>query len=187
MIKEILNQAKLENKFVGIWNYDEDNKFWSGRVIDFNDEFVVIEHYTKYGKPDGTMIQKIALIQSIDFNDGYSEMMEYLVLNHQALDKSPETKMGIPTSENWQFEILNRFVSNQEVVVGISLEGDNLYYGMIHKCNEAHTVLHCISSEGHDDFFSMYKNEDIIEISVNNLDARKRLMLYNWRKNKTTS
>lgn len=184
MIQEILEQSKRENKFIGIWTYDDGDGFWSGKVRDFNEKFVFIDHYTKYGKLDGTIVEQIENIQTIDFNDDYSEFMEYLVNNHHKLDEQEEVKIPVPKTDNWPFEILKNFEGLNDVIVRIQLEDEMTYTGLVNRCDEESTVLNCIDSDGVDEFFSLYKNEDIQMIRVNDIEARKRLLLFNWRKNK---
>lgn len=184
MIQEILENSKKDKKFIGIWTYDDGDGFWSGKVQDYNDKFVFIEHYTKYGKLDGVIVEQIENIQTIDFNDGYSEFMEYLVENHHKLDNQNEVKLPIPETESWQYEILNKYVGKADTIVRIQLEDDLTYTGLVNKCDKESTVLNCIDSEGQDEFFTLYKNEDIKMIRVNDIEARKRLLLFNWRKEK---
>ena len=184
MIEEILEKSKSERKFIGIWTYDDSDGFWSGVVKDFNKEFVFIEHYTKYGKLDGIVVEKIENIQTIDFNDGYSELMEYLIEHSHLLDSQSDIDIEIPKTKDWQFEILKKYVGNNEVVVRIQLEDDMTYTGLVSKCDEEATVLNCIGSEGHDEFLTLYKNDDIQMIRVNDIEARKRLLVFNWRKSK---
>ena len=43
-------------------------------------------------------------------------------------------------------------------------------------------VLHHVAKNGEDQGTSLFKIEDITEISVNDIDDRRRLLLYNWRK-----
>lgn len=184
MINEVLEKAKRENQFIGIWTYDDDDGFWSGRVKKCTDDFVVIEHFTKYGKPDGIIVEQIANIQAIDFNDGYSEVMNYLVAHNHMLDSQQEIKIDAPITDNWQYELLKPFVGSGTVVVRIQLENDNTYTGFVNNSDEETTILNCIGTEGHDESFTLYKNNDIKMIRVNDLEARKRLLLFNWRKNK---
>ena len=184
MIQEILEQSKRENKFIGIWTYDDNDGFWSGKVRDFNDTFVFIDHYTKYGKLDGSIVEQIDNIQSIDFNDDYSEFMEYLVNNHQKLDEQGEVKLPLPKTDNWPFEILRQFEGDDQIIVRIQLDDDITYTGLVDKCDEEATILNCINSDGLDEHLSLYKNADIKMIRVNDIEARKRLLLFNWRKTK---
>lgn len=184
MIKDILENAKKHNKFIGIWTYDDDDGFWSGKVRDYNDEFVSIEHYTKYGKPDGIVLEKIENIQTIDFDDDYAMVMEFLSNNHSKIDAQEEIKVDIPQSDNWQYGVLGKYSNKKDIVVRIQLENDDLYCGMVENSDEESTILRCIGRAGEDDSFSIFKNEDIMMIRINDIDARKRLLLFNWRKKK---
>jgi len=90
MINRFLSESKNTKKFIGLWLYDDDETFWSGYVEDFNDEFVNFRHFSKYGKPDGMIVERIDNIKTIDFDDNYSEAMKYLSENHNKLDQSIE-------------------------------------------------------------------------------------------------
>lgn len=109
--------------------------------------------------------------------------MDYLIDNHELLDKQKEVIPEIPRSENWQYEVLRHFIGDTNTVVRIRL-GDDTYVGFVNDCSEDATVLHCIGTEGHNEFFTLYRNNDIRTIRVNDIEARKRLILFNWRNNK---
>ncbi len=111
LIKDILRRSKEEKKFIGIWLYNDDDGFWSGYVKDFDEEFVFLRHFTKYGKPDGIIVEQIENIESIDFDDDYSNAMEYLIANSEKIDKEPEIELSINDHENWQYEILEQQLS----------------------------------------------------------------------------
>jgi hypothetical protein len=182
MIQEILENSKKDQKFIGVWVYNDTDGFWTGYVEDYTADYVYLRHFTKYGKPDGIILERIDNIQSIDFEDNYSEALQYLVENHHLLDKQDEIFFPIPTTDNWQYEVLQNYVGNLEIIVRLQLDDDNEYTGLVHKISEEFIVINCIGTEGHDEFFSLYKLSDIKTIRINDMDARKRLLLYNWRK-----
>lgn len=62
LITKILLSSKEEGQFLSIWNY-EDEKCWFGQVLDFNDEVVVFQNYTRFGQEDGVLILQRAEIK----------------------------------------------------------------------------------------------------------------------------
>ncbi len=182
IIKEIFEDSKNTKNLIGIWTYTDDSGYWSGYVKDYNDEFVQIRHYTKYGKPDGTIIEKISNIESIDYEDDYAKCLKYLIENSAELDAEKELKQILPNENNWQYEYLNNHTRLSDRILRISVKDDNTYSGFIDKIDSENVVIQLIGSLGEDEGFSMYKLEDISCIRINDIENRKRLMLYNWKK-----
>jgi hypothetical protein len=182
MIKEILKSSKEEKKFIGIWVYGDDDGFWSGYVIDYNNDFVYIQHYSKYGKSDGVIIELISNIESIDFNDDYSNAMEFLIQNSQLVDQQELIEIPKLNEDNWQFELLSGQLNNEERVVRFKMDNGNIYVGLVDKLDKEFVALNCIGKMGENEDFSLFKLEDIQTIRINDIESRKRLLLYNWRK-----
>lgn len=180
LIKNILRESKNEKKIIGIWLYNDDDGFWSGYVKDFNDEFVIIQHYTKYGKPDGLIIEKIDNIESIDFEDHYAKLMEYLIENSEKIDLEAEIELEITDFENWQFEVLQKQLSNEDRIVRIQIN-DNSFSGLVDAIDEHSVILKMIGKEGHNEGKTLFKLEDISTIRINDIDCRKRLLLNKWK------
>jgi hypothetical protein len=42
--------------------------------------------------------------------------------------------------------------------------------------------LHCVGKNGEDLGNAIFKVEDVTEVRVNDIDDRRRLLLFNWRK-----
>lgn len=181
MLKEILRAAKENNRFIGIWIYGENDGFWSGYVHDFTDEFVVIKHYTKFGIYDGLIVERIDNIESIDFEDDYSEGMEYIIANSNLLEKETEIEVQIHEIENWQYEILSPYILNENVMVKLQIARDNTYTGFVKEIDKEFIVLKNIGSNGEDHGKSIYKITDISSVRLNDLECRKRLLLYQWK------
>jgi hypothetical protein len=181
MLKEVLKNAKDNNRFIGIWVYGDSDGFWSGYVQDFNDEFVIIKHFTKFGKYDGIIIEKIENIESIDFEDDYSEGMEYIIANNQLLEKEEETEVVIIDFEQWQYNVLLPLLNDMSKVVKIQISKDNYYNGFVKEISKDFLILKVIGSNGEDNGNTIYKIDDITSIRINDIESRKRLMLYNWK------
>lgn len=180
---DILEKSKKDKKFIGIWLYNDNDAFWSGIVKDCTDDFVILQHYTKYGKPDGLIIEKIENIESIDFDDDYSRAMEYLIENSTLIDIDAEIRITINNPETWQKDILDDQIGKRERIVRVQINNDNYYSGFVEWCDDDNLILTLVGKEGQDEGKSVYKIEDINSIRVNDIENRKKLLLYNWRKN----
>jgi len=183
LINEILEKSKSTKSLICIWVYSDDDGFWSGYVTDYNDEYVQIKHYTKYGKPDGIIIEQISNIETIDFEDDYSKCLRYLIDNSDRLDEEDELNYDIPSKENWQFEFLNDFIGNTDRIFRITILEDNNHSGFVSKISEESVVFQLIGKLGEDEGFSVFKLSDISRIRLNDIENRKKLLLYNWKKN----
>lgn len=182
IIKEIFEKSKLTKNLIGIWTYTDIDGFWSGYVTDYNDDFVQIRHFTKYGKSDGTIIERIDNIESIDFEDDYAKSLKYLIDNTIDLDKEEELHQELPIGENWQFKYLNQHIGKTDRIIRITVKDDITYSGFIKKLDKESLVLHILGKLGEDEGFSMFKLNDISCVRVNDIENRKRLMLFNWKK-----
>jgi hypothetical protein len=181
MLKEVLKNAKDNNRFIGIWVYGDSEGFWSGYVQDFNDDFVIIKHYTKFGKYDGIIVEKIENIESIDFEDDYSEVMEYIIANSQLLEKEEPIEVQILDLENWQHETLFPLLNDHTKIVKIQLNKENHYNGLVKEINKEFIVLKVIGANGEDNGMTIYKLDDITNVRINDIECRKRLLLYDWK------
>ena len=181
MILDILNKSKNEKKFIGIWLYGDDEGFWSGYVKDYNEDLVILQHYSKYGKPDGVIIEEIENIESIDFDDDYSKAMEYIIDHADELDYESEINLKIKHPDQWQKEILDDQIGKKDRIVRIEVNQENTCSGLVEWSDNNNVVIHRIGKEGQDEGRSLFKIEDISSIRINDIENRKKLMLFNWR------
>ena len=70
MFYEILEKAKTSKKIIGLSLYGEVG-FYCGLVLDYSDEIIKLQQYTKYGKNDGITLQPLSEIERIDFDDNF--------------------------------------------------------------------------------------------------------------------
>lgn len=182
ILVDILQKSKENKEIISIWKYNDDDGFWAGYVKDFNDELVVIQHYTKYGKSDGIIIEKIEEIKSIDFDDDYAKTLKYVIENSSLIDKEDEFKIKLSDNENWQEEILKQVEGQKEIIVSIEINGSDSYSGFIVFVSESDFIINCVGKFGEDEGKVIYKIEDVTSVRVNDLEGRKRKLLYNWRK-----
>jgi hypothetical protein len=107
---DIINKSKNEKKFISVWTYTDSEGCWGGIVKDYTEDFLILQHYTKYGKPDGLIVEKLQNIESIDFEDDYSRALEYVIKNSNMLDIDIEIKINIKNPETWQKDILEDLI-----------------------------------------------------------------------------
>ncbi len=181
IFNKILERSKLNKELIGLWKYNDDEGFWCGYVIDYNENLVKIQHYTKYGKKDGIIIAQISDIQSVDFNDEYEKVMQCVIDYSNELEKEDETNILLIESEDWQFELLKQLEGNFDKIT--SLEINSSYFsGFIIEVSETDFIFHCVGKLGEDEGLVIYRIEDITGFRINDIDNRKRAMLYKWRK-----
>lgn len=182
MIIDLLKKSKNEQKIIRIWFYGEVEMFYTGYVKNVNEELFSLQYFTKFGKPDGVLIERIENIESIDFDNDYSNTIEYLIKHHNEIDNEPQIDLEITDEDNWQFEILDSQLGLKDRIITIQINGEKFYSGIIEWIDEGHLILNKIGEEGQDEGKSIFIIDDINTIQINNLESRKRLMLYKWRK-----
>lgn len=178
---EILNKSKEEKEIIGIWQYGDDEGFLSGYVIDFNEDLVLFQHYTKYGKPDGIITLQMDGIQSIDNNDDYARAMECLIEYSSILEKEPDFKPILNSTDEWQSELINQLAQNSDVLVSIEINGD-YFSGYIQKATDFDFVMNCVGKMGEDEGNIAFRVEDVNEFRLHDWDDRKKDLLFRWRK-----
>lgn len=180
---DMLEKSKKEQQIIGIRKYGDGDAFWSGYVIDFNEELIQLQHFTKYGKPDGIIIELVSTIESIDFDDDYSKAMKYIIENNSLLDKQSNQTLKLNDSEDWQLETLQQLEGNKDVLVSVEMNNEQYYTGFLLVVSETDFVMNCIGKMGENEDKVIYRIEDVTAIRINDMDDRKRKMLYDWRKN----
>ncbi|PIQ17543.1 MAG: hypothetical protein COW66_11220 [Flavobacteriaceae bacterium CG18_big_fil_WC_8_21_14_2_50_34_36] len=181
LFEEILSKSKDEKEIIGIWQYGDDSGFLSGYVIDFNEDLVLFQHYTQYGKTDGIITLQKAGIQSIDAKDDYAKAMECLIEYSTILEKVPEFKPSLNTTEEWQSELIKQLAQKSEVLVSLEISG-GYFSGYIKKATDSDFVMTCVGKMGEDEGNVIYRIEDVTEFKLHDWDDRKRDLLYKWRK-----
>ncbi|MEZ4937816.1 MAG: hypothetical protein R2799_09515 [Crocinitomicaceae bacterium] len=181
MLTDILERSKEEQEIIGLWTYDDEDGFWSGYVVDFNEEMVVFKHFTKYGKSDGIIIESMQNIASIDFNDDYSKCMAYIIKNAEKLELQEDIQLNIKDIENWHHEVLADQIANPNRIVRMIMESDETYCGLVEWVDDENLVIRLIDKEGQDEGNTLFRLEDIKTLRINDLENRRRLLLYNWK------
>jgi len=108
--------------------------------------------------------------------------MECVIQYSSIFDKPTDFQLNIGYSNNWQFDALHKLVTSEHQVASFEINGSDYFTGLVTEISEEDFVLNCIGKNGEDQGSAVYRIEDITEIRINDLDNRRRLLLYNWRK-----
>lgn len=183
MLLELLEESRETAKILSFWNYHESESFWCGYVKDVNEEFVIIQLITKYGKLDGVLVEKLSNIECVDFDDDYAKCMQYILKHNKELEIQSEIEPEISLTEQWQSDVLEEFVADENVIVRLTIIDDNIYSGIIKWMDSDELLLQILGPLGENKGKTILKIEDISRIRINDINNRKKLMLYKWRKN----
>jgi hypothetical protein len=182
IFQSILEKSRENQEIISIWQYNSDKSSLVGYVTEISEEHITLKHYTVYGKCDGLIAIKIANIKTIDFNDDYTKVMECVIQYSSIFDKPTDFHLNIGYSNNWQFDALHKLVTSENQVASFEINGTDYFTGLVTEISQEDFVLNCIGKNGEDQGSAVYRIEDITEIRINDLDNRRRLLLYNWRK-----
>ena len=184
IITKILEKSKLNKELLGLWKYNDEDSFWCGYIIDYNETLIKIQHYTKYGKPDGIIIAQLANIKSVDFDDDYAKAMQVVIDYADEIEKEANFDITLSENDNWDFEIIKKLEGNFDILSSIEISNSDYFSGFITEVTETDFIIRCVGKMGEDEGSVIYKIEDITGFKINDIDNRKRCLLYKWRKAK---
>ncbi len=182
ILNNIFSESKKDKKLIGLRKYNNSGDLWVGYVVDYNDTLVVLQHVSKFGLEDGLVMEKVFNIESFETDTEYIKAYQYLFENPHKIASQTVEKFIAPVSDNWQFDLLYQFGS--EKIVGVEINNDDVYYGLIVDFNEEYLHLRSITDVGQDEGTSIYKLTDITALYIDRLENRKRHAFYEWRKKK---
>lgn len=179
---DIFEKSKNTKEILTFTKYNDDETFWCGYVVDYSEEYVSIQHYTKYGKNDGIIIHPISNFQQIDYNDDYCKAMQCVVDYSDQIDKINKIDIAFGLNENFYLNILKQFLGETNIVISVQINNDMFFTGYILEVSEEDFSMISIGKMGEDLGISILKVEDISSIQIDDIDNRKRNLLYKWRK-----
>jgi hypothetical protein len=183
MIKDILETSKGQKSLINLFLRGEDIEFWCGYIVDYNDDILILKSYSKYGLDDGIIVEHMDNVGCISFDNDYCRLMKKLIADPSVLDIKYTGALSLNQHPNWQYDILEQQLNKKNTVVMIEINNDIIYYGQVLWADTDHFVLYDIDSHGLHSEKMMLKTDEITEIKINNLEAKRRLVFHNWRKN----
>ena len=180
LFTKMLLDSKENDRFLCLYEYSDDDKFWFGKVIDFNEEIIIFQHYTKFGKKEGKIILRRSMISEIDFDNKYSKTMAYVISHRYEIDRKTEIPINCEDTENWRKSFLEQVKNRTDFLTSVKVNG-SFYSGFVKETDEDFFMLHCIGTDGEDKGNIIFRIEDVTEFSFDDREDRKTLMLYQWR------
>lgn len=177
----IFIESKQNKKLLHIEKYGGNIAF-CGYVLSYNTKAVQIQHFTRYGKDDGVITILYSDIKYIIVDNEYLKSMQYIVDNNSLADNNKNAVLPLESSGDWIIQALSEYKGDRSVVLGLNIDGD-WYLGFVNDLDESFFSFSELDRNGTLIDTCIYKISDISSIHVNELESRKRLMLYNWRKN----
>jgi len=177
-----LEKSKLNKELLSFSVYNDDEKFWCGYVIDYSEEFVAIQHFTKFGKKDGIIVHPIEHFERIDFRDEYVKAMECVIDYSDQIYKPHETNLVFSLNENFNHSVLKQLTGNKDIIVSFEISNNDYYSGYILEVSEIDFVINCVGKDGEDLGMSLFKIEDITNIHLDDVDNRRRNILFKLKK-----
>lgn len=178
---KIFINSKQNKKLLHIEKYSGNIAF-CGYVLSYNSKAVQVQHFTRYGKDDGVVTIQYSDIKYIITDNNYLKSMQYIIDNNGLPDDNRNAVLPLDNSGDWILQSLIEYKGDRSVVLGIKIDGD-WYLGFVNEVDEAFFSFSELDRNGILIDTCIYKTSDISSIHINELEGRKRLMLYNWRKN----
>jgi len=184
ILKEIFQKSKKTKKLIGIYTrniqYDD---FCVGYVINFNENYLVIQHVTKYGIKDGIHIKEILTIEKVETESEYIRTCQLLFDNPELLPNQIINRVKLSSNDSWQY---NFFTDNSCIgeLIAFGFKGDDLFnFGFLIDFDEDNFIVHLIGQAGESQETNTYHIIDINSLALDTLTCRKRKCLFQLRKN----
>ena len=182
ILQSILQKSRENKEIISIWQYNTDKGSLVGYITEINEEYIGFRHFTRFGKQDGIIFIKVANIKNVDFNDDYVKVMECLIEYSDIIDKPSDFTINLNQAENWQFNAILQLHKAKDQMASFEINGSEFFTGFVKDISDEDFILNCIAKNGEDLGTSLFKIEDVTEVRVNDIDDRRRLLLYKWRK-----
>ena len=178
MILDLLEKSEETKSLIGLNFYGSGNGFYCGYVLQYNDEFIIIQHYSKFGVNDGIIVHKIADIQYFESDTVYLKGIKLLIENQDIIQRqtySPIPNKNIIESFAHLFE---SFLGNKDFLLKFELTDDEIYFGFIEWCDENCFSTILVDNDGLVIGKSIFKFDDLKVYWIDDLECRKRYFFY---------
>jgi hypothetical protein len=181
MIFEILEKSKTTKQLISLHCYGDDGKFFCGYVQHYDETNIVFNHYTKFGKLDGIVIESISNIEQIEYENEYLNCIQYLIDNTETLNGDRFPPIVTSSADNWCATLLEEYVGRKDCIFSLKVSGDNFATGFILWCDNEYVAINKLDYIGNLEGKCIYKIEDISSVRINDLEDMRSLRLYEWR------
>ncbi|MCR5862822.1 hypothetical protein LRS05_12085 [Flavobacterium sp. J372] len=136
IFQQIFERSKNNQELISIVRYRDDNTFWCGYILDYNDLIIKLQHFTKYGKKDGIIVAKLSDIERVDFNDDYTKAMQVVIDYSLELEKENNSELDLSDDDHWDFTILKQLEGSKNEICSIEINGSTYYTGYVLEVSE---------------------------------------------------
>lgn len=168
---------------IGLYNREVvTDDFCVGYVLDFDENFVIMQQVTEYGEKDGILIKQIETLNKIETRNDYLNGCQTLLKNPHPLPAQTSANVKISPSEVWQYHFLNENSILGEMM-SFDLIGDEFYnFGFLVDFDEENIIILLVGQGGESLGRNVYQLSDIASFGIDTLQCRKRRYLYNLKK-----
>lgn len=178
MILDLLEKSKETKSLIGFNYHGSDSGFYCGYVLEYNDEFIIIQHFSKFGVNDGILIHKISDIKYFESDTDYLNGIK-LLANNQAVVQKQTYRLNQASNKLDSFvSLFESFIGSKDYLIKFELEYDEIYFGFIEWCDEENFSIINIDQDGKNTGKAIFKFEDLKVYWIDDLECRKRFLLY---------
>ena len=180
MIETILKESRKNKTLVGLNYYGNDSGFFCGYVIEFNADFVVLQHYSKFGMPDGILVHKLADIKYFEKDTEYLRGIKLLIKHQELIHKQTFSLANKKGSIESLFFMLESLIGDKDYLVKFELYDGEIHFGFVEWCDEESLSIIKVDPDGLTGK-ALFKLEDVKLYWVDDLECRKRKVVYKAR------
>jgi hypothetical protein len=178
MVENLLKKSKETQSLVGFNFYGSDNGFYCGYVLDFNEDFIIIKHFSKFGVNDGHLVHKLSDIKYIESDTHYLNGIQLLIQNQNSLtNESFRIKDSKSVLDNF-ISLFESLIGNKEQLIKFELNDGEVYFGFLEWCDETYFSIINIDNEGLIIGKAIFKFEDLKLYWIDDMESRKRKLFY---------
>jgi hypothetical protein len=181
MILDLLEKSKETKGFIGLNFYGSDNGFYCGYVLEYNDEFIMLQHFSKFGFNDGILVHKIADVKYLESDTDYINGIKALTMNQNSILRQTYTLVEAEAKVEHFNNLFESFIGNKEYLIKFEVLDNDIYFGFIEWCDENSFSMINIDSDGSVLGKAIFKFEDLKVYWVDDLESRKRIFFYKKR------
>ena len=178
MILDIIENSKNKRTLIGFNFYSSRNGFYCGFVLDYTDDFVVIQHFTRFGFYDGLLAHKLSDIQYYETDTVYLNGIQLLINNNRKIVEQTYRLKNDKTRTTSFTNLFESFIADKNYLVKFELTDEEVYFGFVEWCDDYCFSIINIDSDGLVIGKAVFKFEDLKLYWIDDLECRKRKLLY---------
>ncbi len=165
-MQKLLNE--ISNEEIVALYFGNGDKFFCGKILAVNEDFVVLRSYTPYGVYDGYIVKRINELRRIEQNSKYLKSLSDMVKC-----KHTDSELEIIISGNCLMSMLCHSVSSGQIISIELEECDELIIGYVTKIEDNILSIKQYNEYGDCDGTSFLCSDDIVSLYIDGENERK--------------